>query len=244
MATFVCVHGAWGGGWELKDVATFLRRDGHDVYTPTLTGMGERSHLARPEINLDTCIQDIVNVLRYEDLTDVILTGHSFGGMVITGVANRVPESVAHLIYVDAPVPEDGQSLFSLLPAVVQESEESARLHGDGWRVPPLPSIVDDPRVRDWAKGRYGFQPIESMRQPIRLANPARKEIPRTFIYCTDKGPDDLIAPFAERARNSSNWSYYEIAAFHDPQITHPRQVADIFLMVERGDSPPAGVVN
>jgi pimeloyl-ACP methyl ester carboxylesterase len=175
MTTFVCVHGAWGGGWELKEVATYLRSAGHEVYTPTLTGMGERSHLGRPETNLETYIQDIANVLRYEDLNDVILTGHSFGGMVITGVADRMPERIRHLVYVDAPVPEDGQSLFMLLPKIMRQSEEAAQAEGEGWRVPPAPGIVEDPRVKAWAKGRYGFQPIESMQQPIRLTNPVCK---------------------------------------------------------------------
>jgi pimeloyl-ACP methyl ester carboxylesterase len=244
MATFVCVHGAWGGGWELKDVATFLRRAGHDVYTPTLTGMGERSHLARPDVDLDTCIQDVVNVLEYEDLDQVILSGHSYGGMVVTGVADRIPQRVRYLVYVDAPVPEDGQSLFSAIPRLQQRCEESARRDGDGWRVPPDPAIVEDSRVLDWAKGRYTAQPIETMRQPIRLTNPAQESIRRTFIYCTDKEPNDIIAPFAERARASEGWAYYEIAAFHDPQITHPRQLADVFLMVQRGDTPPPGIVN
>jgi pimeloyl-ACP methyl ester carboxylesterase len=244
METYVCVHGAFGGGWELKTVASLVRAAGHDVYTPTLTGMGERSHLASPDTDLETYIHDIVNVFKYEDLSNVILTGHSFGGMVITGVADRIPDRISHLIYVDSPVPEDGQSLFMLLPGIAKQSEEAARTSGDGWLVPPAPDIVEDPRVRGWAKGRYGSQPIETMRQPIRLTNPARLAIPRTYIYCTDKEPGDIIAPFADRARNSPNWSYYEIAAFHDPQITHPRQVAEILLMVRQGGGPPEDTIN
>ena len=116
MATFVIVHGAFGGGWEWREVAALLRARGHDVFTPSLTGFGERVHLATPETGLETHIQDILNVLRYEDLHRVVLACQSYGGMVVTGVADRVPERLAHLVYLNALVPEDGQSAFDLLP--------------------------------------------------------------------------------------------------------------------------------
>ena len=112
--TFVFVHGAWGGGWDYKTMEKLLEDAGHKVYRPTLTGQGERVHLNGPDVNLDTHIMDIVNVIKFEDLHDIILVGHSYGGMVITGVADRIPQKIKHLVYADAMLPEDGESVFSL----------------------------------------------------------------------------------------------------------------------------------
>src|ERR1051325_5380741 len=138
MATIVIVHGAFGGGWEWSAVAALLRARGHEVFTPTLTGFGERVHLATPETRLETHIQDILNVLRYEDLHQVVLTGQSYGGMVITGVADRAPERVTHLVYLNALVPQNGESVFDLSPpAFRQRLEEAAQTSGAGWCIPP-----------------------------------------------------------------------------------------------------------
>ena len=141
MATFVIVHGAWSGGHAWRWLRPLLQAAGHEVFTPALTGLGERSHLANAQIDLDTHVLDVVGVLEYEDLLQVVLVGHSYGGVVITGVADRVPERLAQLVYLDAEVPMDGQSEFDLLPpeerAVYQES---ARSKGQGWRIlPPVP---------------------------------------------------------------------------------------------------------
>src|SRR5262245_33383250 len=116
MATIVAVHGAWSAAWSWKKVRPLLRARGHDLVTPTLTGLGERSHLARPDIGLALHIEDIAAVLEFEDLRDIILLGHSYGGMVVTGVANRMPERIAKLVYLDAFVPGNGDCVFSLLP--------------------------------------------------------------------------------------------------------------------------------
>ena len=155
MATFVIVHGAFGGGWQWREVAALLRARGHDVFTPSLTGHGERVHLATPETGLETHIQDILNVLRYEDLHRVVLACQSYGGMVVTGVADRMPERLAHLVYLNALVPEDGQAAFDLLPpAMRQRFEEAARTAGEGWRI-PVPPLEDDPRIAAFARGRH-----------------------------------------------------------------------------------------
>ena len=134
MGTFVLVHGAWGGGWAWRPtVGALLREAGHEVFTPTLTGLGERAHLASPDIDLETHINDIVGVIEYENLHDVVLMGHSYGGMAITGVADRVPERLAHLVYVDAFVPEDGQSLADLIgPGTAEGMIARAQAEGDG----------------------------------------------------------------------------------------------------------------
>lgn len=135
MATFVLVQDAFVGGWGWRWVAPELRAAGHDVYAPTLTGLGERVHLASPRVDLDTHSEDVVNVLRYEDLTGVVLVGWSYGGMVVAGAAERVPERIAHVVYFDSDVPLDGET--SAPPSQYAVREELARVHGDGWRVPP-----------------------------------------------------------------------------------------------------------
>jgi pimeloyl-ACP methyl ester carboxylesterase len=229
---FVILHGGWGGGWEWAEVARFVRAAGHDAYTPTLTGMGERSHLGHPDVDLQTYIQDIVNVITYEDLHDVVLTGQSYSGIVITGVANAIPNRLRHVIYVDAFVPEHGQSVFDLLsPGWIDAFKAGAAERGDGWRVPP-PPFVDDPPVGPWAKGRYGDQPIKTLSQPVQFSNPLALRLRRTFISCTDKPDGDLFEPFARRARESDQWGYREIPTVHDAHATMPREMAELFLEI------------
>ena len=165
MATFVLVHGGWAGGWQWREVASLLRAAGHEVFTPTLTGLGERVHLASPDVGLDTHIQDILMVLAYEELRDVILVGYSYSGMVITGVAERAPERLAHLVYLDAYVPRDGESLLDMLgPDAAAFIEQAAQAHGDGWRIPHDPP--DAPRRTP--------HPLKTGQQPVSLTNPAR----------------------------------------------------------------------
>ena len=127
MATFVMVHGAFGGGWQWREVAVLLRARGHEVHTPSLTGHAERVHLATPATGLETHIQDILNLIRYEELRRVVLACQSYGGMVVTGVADRMPERLAHLVYLNALVPADGQSGFDLLPTTMRQRFEEGR---------------------------------------------------------------------------------------------------------------------
>lgn len=223
MATFVLVHGAWAGGWRWLEVPAMLRAAGHEVYTPTLTGLGERVHLASPEVGLDTHVLDIVNLLRYEELHDVILVGHSYGGMVITGVAQQAPERLVHLIYLDALIPEDGQSVLDILgPEVRAGVEEQARLLGDGWRIPLNPP---DPRHTD--------QPLRTWTQPLAVRNPKAAALPRTCIYCTEKGDVegrlDGIQQCAIRSR-AQGWRYRELAAGHCPMDTIAPELVRLLL--------------
>src|SRR3712207_5559246 len=170
MATFVIVHGAWSGSHAWRWVRTLLRAAGHDVVTPCLTGLGERAHLAARSTDLDTHVVDVAGVLHYEDLSGVVLVGHSYGGMVITGVADRVPERLAQLVYLDADVPLEGESDLNLVPADERAGyEEAARTRGEGWRVPPpfpdpLPPGLP-PEVR-WAVSRMVPHPLASLAQP------------------------------------------------------------------------------
>jgi len=223
MATYVLVHGGWAGGWYWRPVARLLQAAGHEVFTPTLTGIGERVHLAHPAIDLALHIEDVVNVLRYEDLVAVILVGYSYGGMVITGVADRVPVRLARLVYLDAFVPEDGQSLADLVgPAVMASFEEQARLLGDGWGVPHTPPDAD----------RRTNHPLKTFTQPLALKHPTAPQLPRAFIACTDKADVPAFAPLnraAARAR-AEGWDYHELPSGHTPMQTMPQQLADLLL--------------
>ena len=233
MATFVIVPGAFGGGWEWREVGSLLRARGHEVFTPSLTGHAERVHLATPETGLETHIQDILNVLRYEELQEVVLVGQSYGGMVITGVADRVPERLKHLVYLDALVPEDGQSTFDLLPSGLRPRfEAAAQASGDGWRVPP-PPFEDDPRIAAFARGRYVPAPLRMFSEPIRLTRPADNRLRRTYIWCTEdeaglEGFAEVTRPFAQRAQHDPGWRFHHLTAIHDAFIDAPETVAEL----------------
>ena len=223
MATYVTVHGAWDGGWFWRPVARHLQEAGHEVFTTTLTGSGERVHLASPEVDLATHVEDVVNVLCYEDLREVILVGHSYGGMVITGAAERVPDRLARLVYLDAFVPQDGQSLADLLPAeVVAAFEERARTLGDGWRIPHDPPDAD--RRTDF--------PLAAMRQPLAVRNPAAAQLPRAYIACAESRGVPLFAHFseAEARAQREGWDCRELPTGHVPMQTMPRELADSLL--------------
>lgn len=211
-STYVIVHGAWGAGYEWKEVGRQLQAAGHVVYRPTLTGMGERSHLASPEIDLETHIMDVVNTILFEDLHDVTLVGHSYGGMVITGVADRVPERLREIIYVDAFLPENG---------------EAANRPGRGlptrdgfvpppWNPPPSPPPHAVP------------QPAKTFSQPLVLKNPqATAKIPTTYILTVDPGKqpeDDGFFRFSERAR-ARGWNIIVMEADHTPQMSQPAAI-------------------
>jgi pimeloyl-ACP methyl ester carboxylesterase len=173
MSTFVIAHGAWSAGWAWKKMHTLLDVNGDRLFTPTYTGLGERAHLASPSNDLETHIQDVLGVLEYEDLRDVVLIGHSYGGMVATGVADRARDRIKHLVYLDAFVPRDGQSQVDLLPA-----ERGARMRrdaerrGDGWRVPPNPTPPDTSPIDEaWIAARRQPQSIACFEMPLRLRN-------------------------------------------------------------------------
>ncbi len=225
MATFVIVHGVYDGGWRWRDVRRYLEGDSHAVYTPTLTGYGERSHLASPAINLDTHIQDAVNVLEYEDLNQVVLVGHSYGGMVITGVADRVPRRLRQLVYLDAFVPRDGETVLDLAapdelgldpPSLGQRLRAQAR--AGAWQLPP-------------PEGEPRRSPVlvNTATQPIRLTA-AVASLPRAFIRCTgrNRGPSADFNVSAERARTEPGWKYYELAAGHAAPWQAPVDVGSL----------------
>ena len=237
IASFVLVHGGWGGGWEWRAVAQALREHGDEVWTPTLTGMGERSHLGGPKIGVETHVTDVVAVLEQEDLGQVVLCGHSYGGIPVTGAADRQPERVRLLVYIDALVPSDGESAFDLVPATFAEvARTSAAARGDGWRV-PIPAELLPPTgwVPEEVRGRYlarlGGQPLATFADPVNLTG-AVERLPRAFLRCTAgdlaaSSAGDPIAPMAARAQREG-WLYRELMAPHDPQLTDPIGTASI----------------
>jgi pimeloyl-ACP methyl ester carboxylesterase len=232
MSTYLLVHGAWHGGWCWRRVAEILKSHGHNVFAPTLTGLGERAHLIRPKIDLELHVQDILGVLHYEDLQAVILVGHSYGGMVITGVAERATDRMHHLIYLDAQVPRNNQSLASLAePLQVENILRRARTYGDGWRVPPLPvdklGLTDPSDIR-WVQSKLTDQPLKTLFQPLQLVTGTEEAIPRTYIYCTNP-PLGFFEKFAKQAQ-SEGWPYFELQTGHDAMITRPQELADLLL--------------
>ncbi len=241
MASYVIVHGAWGGGWEWTPVAKVLRMRGHQVFTPTLTGMGERAHLGWGQaIDLATHVQDVVAVLEFEDLHGVVLCGASYGGMAVTGAADRAADRVGLVVYIDALVPTHGQSGLDLLPEpFVHAIHAGMAEHGASWRVPMPPDLWDqlvppgsipDDRGSAYA-ARVTDHPVTAFTDPIRLTG-AIDRLSRAFVRCTGGVyagdlSDDPIEPIAARARTES-WAYRELPAPHDPQVFDPDGIAAI----------------
>jgi pimeloyl-ACP methyl ester carboxylesterase len=228
--TFLLVHGAWHGGWCWRDVASRLRKAGHAVHTPSLTGLGERKHLANGRIDLDTHIQDIVGLIEMEGLERVVLVGHSYGGMVITGVADRVPAQLKRLVYLDAFVPEDGKcSLDYVVP------ERAAQMRHEGERTglitPPLMSLwgLKEQHHLDFVGPREVRHPYATMAQPIRLGNIEARMIPRTFVYCSSPATG-TFDQFAVKLRNDPAWRFHELQTGHDAMILKPDEVTQILL--------------
>ena len=237
MATFVLVAGACWGGWSWTRVAPLLRAAGHDVWTPTPTGVGDRVHLATPAIDLDTHVTDVANLLFYEDLTDVTLVGWSYGGMVIAGVAEQAPERLAQLIYGDASVPGDGQSDYDCEGATEAEraadrsTAAAAGMPGYWLPVDYLRAGIPDAADQAWVLARATPHPLATLEQPVRLGNPAAAALPRAYVYCSEgKGEDSSSRRFAAMYRSAPGWRYREIAANHLAPITAPRALADAFL--------------
>lgn len=230
MATFVLVHGGIMGGWAWKRVTPLLRAAGHEVYTPTLTGMGERVHLASPEVGLATHIQDIVNVFDYEDLHNVILVGHSYGGQVITGVAAQVPQQVAHLIYLDGCRPTPGQSCLDQWPDDRAAMDSEVQQNGDGWRFMPMPpqefGVFEEADV-EWVRAKATPQPYKTFQDALYFDPAVVAAIPQTTIHCIGDQPTPTESPkWAEGTR------YRPLNATHAANMTAPREVADLFLEV------------
>jgi pimeloyl-ACP methyl ester carboxylesterase len=219
-ATFVIVHGAWGGSWAFKKVDSLMTAHGALVYRPSLTGQGERVHLASPEVSLSTHIDDVVNMIVFENLNDIVLVGHSYGGMVITGVADRIPEKIRKLIYLDALLPVDGESVFTAIPT---NREGMRSMEKDGMIVP------------SWVTAAQPFpkdvpQSVKTFSEKIELKSVKLKDIVGVYILTVDPGKkpeEDTFYIFAERAKKRK-WKYVEMVADHNPQWSKPSELANL----------------
>ncbi len=242
MATFVLVHGGWHGGWCWEKLIPFLEAAGHEVYAPTLTGLAERAAELSPDIGLDTHIQDVVGLLQQRDLRGVILVGHSYGGMVITGVADAVPERVAHLVYLDTFVPRDGDSMLDVSPRLMHWLLRK-QIRADGWRVDSQGTYgVTTETDRSWVLSKVTPQPLKTLEQPLHLKNPALvAATPGTYIECISGGFSlltqrvlaHLVAPKA-LPPTGAGWRLRQLQTGHDAMITMPRELADLLLEAVR----------
>jgi pimeloyl-ACP methyl ester carboxylesterase len=248
MTTYVLVPGAWLGGWSWRPVTDQLRRRGHDVHPVTLTGLGERSHLATPQVDLDTYISDIVNLVEFEDLHDVVLVGHSYGGHVVTGVADRIPGRISLLAYLDAGPSPDGAAFLDLQPPPARELiERLVEEAGEGWLVPmpsweelevmgaSLDGLGQEERAR--MRARASAQPVRTWSQPLSLKNPARDELPKLLISCSI-----LLAQVREMiasghpwfaALAGPEWSFLELPTGHWPMFSVPEALASLLHGLE-----------
>ncbi len=220
----VSVHGAWAGGWQMQKVAPLLEAKGWKVYRPSMSGLGEHFNTASPDIGLDDHINDIVNLILFEDLHDVILLGHSYGGMIITGVADRIPDRIHRLVYLDAFLPEDGENVLAIRRAGTLEIE---RMSKDGFIIP---SWVKPDKLPP----KDVPHPLKTFTDPIVLKNPARVKVPATYVLTVDPGKkpeDDNFFPSSERARARS-WPVLIMPADHVPQWRLPEATAELILGV------------
>lgn len=232
MADFLLVHGGWMGGWCYKRVAKLLRSQGHEVYTPTNTGVGERAHLYDPSINLDTHVEDIMNVIEWEDLDDFVLVGHSYGGMIITVVADRIPERIRTLVYVDAFVPENGKCQFDYLPQREEEMRKDAEAHQNGISpIPPEVFMVNQDDV-PLVKSKCVRHPIHTFDQPVKLCGGlSRLRNKRVFVSALNYG--GAFKQFYDVLKADPNWRTYAIAnCGHMIMLDQPAELAGVLLDV------------
>lgn len=233
MANFMLVHGAWHGAWCWRDVLPLLVRAGHRVHAVTLTGLGERSHLMSPAITLETFISDVAQALEAEEMHDVVLAVHSFAGMIGTAIADRMPDRVAHLVYVDAVVPQPGESWSSTHSAVTREARIAASEASRDYSFPP-----PDPAVyglsgaqHDWVRRRQVPHPGHTYTMPLQFDALRVSQVPRTFIDCTHP-PLATIDVSRQRVRDPSFWGapwhVVELATGHDPMVSAPHDLAQV----------------
>ncbi len=221
--TFILVHGAWRGGWSWRRVAAPLRALGHAVYTPTLTGLGERSHLLSGETTLSTHIDDIVNLLRWEELTDVVLCGHSYAGQVLTGVTGRVPERIRGLVFVDAYLPEEGANMMSMVPEPYRQGFVAAAAPHRGLFIPPVPAelVGVDPQNRAWIDAQCTPHPLASFLEAVSGRTAVEQVARRTYIYASGWGTTPFTAIY-ESLKARPGWALHEAPCGHDVMIDLP----------------------
>lgn len=222
MATFVLVHGAWHGGWCWERVARLLREQGHSVYAPTLTGVCERSHVSSSEINLNTHIDDVVNEIKWKELQGIVLVGHSYGGMVVTGVAEQCADRISSIVYLDAFLPLDGQSLYDIVGSAHPSS---------GGMVDPFPAefFAVNEKDRAWVDRMTTPQSEATFSQPLQVTDKVEGIGKKTYV----RALQGAIPPFAAiyaRLEQDPTWHCLEIDCGHDMMIDKPDEIADILI--------------
>ena len=230
MTTYVLVHGAWSGAHGFRKVRRTLQAQGHEVFTPALTGIGARAHLASPQINLNTHIQDVVNLIWYEDLQDIVLLGFSYGGMVVTGALEHIADRVKHLVYVDGFVPKHGQSVTDMVSA----RKAPAGLGAPSF-LPPAPREFEDPDEAAFHAPRRVGQPVATFAQPVRLLQPLEDfGFSLTYVRATEddhsQQSDQQFALAAAHAKASPRWAYHEVDTNHMIPVNRPDTLSQILL--------------
>lgn len=230
MAIFVLVHGGWSGADLWRHVRRRLHEAGQEVFTPSLTGLGERVHLASPQVTLSTHVSDVANLVLYEDLSDIVLVGFSYGGFVVTGALAVIGERVGHLVYLDAFVPEDGDTVVALAGRVIPEVGLGA-----AWLVPPPPRAYDDPAEAAFAFARRAPQPLGCFTEPVRVPRaPEQFPFGRTYIRATADAPDApgsaAFEAASARAQSSPHWGYRQISTSHMVPVNRPQELTELML--------------
>jgi pimeloyl-ACP methyl ester carboxylesterase len=240
MPTAVLIHGGFHGGWCWDKVRRGLQQEGWAVYAPSLTGVGDRAHLASPHITLRTHVQDVVSLIESENLTDVVLCGHSAAGMVITGVADTIAERLHTLVYLDAAIPKDGESMFDIIgqddPMTIAFKRKAAE-HGQGWFVPSgyfsaADFGVTDPADATWVEQHLTGHPISALADPLRLANESSRVPNKVYVQCTKRAHrphDDRALTFAS---DRPGWTFHRWSSAHDVMITEPDRVLELFTSI------------
>jgi pimeloyl-ACP methyl ester carboxylesterase len=235
MKTFVLVHGTWGGGWMWRTVADSLRAKGHAVYTPTLTGLGEREHLVSRQTNLDTHIQDVVGVIACEQLSDVVLVGTSYAGLVISAVADRMADAIGALIYLNAALPANGKCMMDTVPAERRAAvQKLADEEGEGYRVPAslvLDTGIENEQARDAFLKRMSPHPLPSLLQPISLTGRYTEVARKAYVLATRK-ISHHFQDYYEWARTQPGWTVHTIASHHYPMATMPEATAALLMQI------------
>ena len=230
--TFVLVHGAWHGGWCWRRVSDLLEKQGHKVFTPTLTGLGERSHLLRAGINVSTHVTDVVNVLKWERLSDVVLCGHSYGGLVVSGVAEQMPDKISSIVFLDAFVPENGDSMAELTSQAVRDNLKAATERGD-ISVPArsAAAFLVNEKDQAWVDSLCGPQPIGTMTEKMTLTG-ARERIGKKAYIRAAAYPNPGFDKAYARVKADKSWRTYEVTGGHDVMVDMPERLTEILLEV------------
>ncbi|HEX8047653.1 alpha/beta fold hydrolase [Rhizobium sp.] len=230
--TFVLVHGAFHGGWCWSPVADIMRTQGNRVFTPTFTGVGERAHLLNPTIDLNTFISDVTGVIVAEELHDIVLVGHSFGGYVISGVADRMADRIGSMVYLDAPMGSNGVSVFGEAPADVRKARMDAATDVNGTRAVAPPSSrnfgLSAPLQIAWVDRRMTPMPLKAYDTPLLLKGPPGGDLPKQFIRCTTPALPNIEA--SARYAREHGWKYSELPTGHDAMVSMPKEVATMLM--------------